>query len=316
MKVLVVTSYELTGKTPIDRRIDYFKTVYGHGNVEVCSLGTFFLKKRGIRNRLRRIIFHRHNFFNNIEIKAILGSINKQKYDKIILTCPDSELLEILKHLDYKDNRFHIDIRDGIWFENLNTGIENFFLRRYLIELEQMLSTVNSLSTNTPSIKAYYEQKFNCKVQLMLPEYTNKLSIPKNPKKIVFVGGLLRSSIGLSAVKFSLAVRNFRETSVTFIGRFYKIEKWLYNFLSKGKITFCDEIPFDDLQHRLKNFDCGLVIVNGKRVVMPSKISLYSKVGLPFIWIGKESTNTDFLRHNLNFVRVDDSVIEIRGALH
>lgn len=315
MAILLMVTYKLSGRSPVDRRVEFFKSYYSDCDIDVVSLFEIFGRKRGVFNRLQRLILGRKRFLNTRDLDTIEGYATRKDYTKVIISVPDAEILEFFLRRKIVLNNVHLDIRDGIYFENLYSRPEKLFLGKYLKKLEDMVPSFTEISTNTPSLKRYYEKAFSVHCELLLPEYKNRLKLPKNLHKVLFIGGLMRSSIGLNAINFSIALRSTPDVSATFVGRFYSMEKLLYSMLSNGRIHFKDEMNIDELREYSRSFDCALVFANCKREVMPSKISVYSEFNLPFIWIGNEDINNLFLSEQLYFTRTDDNSKSIRSAL-
>ena len=311
MTVLLLVTYKLSGRSPVDRRVEFFESYYNSSDMDIVSLYEIFSRKKGIRNRLRRLILNRRSFLNTQDLMEIERYVTSKDYEKVIVTVPDAELLEFFLRKKNVLNRVHLDIRDGIYFENLYSKFENLFLRRYLRELEELVPNFKEISTNLPHLKEYYEKKFSIHCKLLLPDYTNQLVLPNRPRKVLFIGGLMRSSIGLNAINLSIALRSIPDVSVTFVGRFYRLERLLYSMLSNGKVHFEKEMMIDELREYSRSFDCGLVFANCRRSVMPSKIGVYSEFNLPFVWIGSENINALFLGECMRFKRIDDKVNEI-----
>ena len=309
---LFITTYELTGSSPVDRRFEYLKNLLSDFEVELLSLAEVYKRKRGFRNRISRLLFHRGSFYYQDVFNKINEKLRQRSYDKIIVSVPDAEVLEYFYHNQSLCEITHLDIRDGIYFENLYSPLESLFLRNYLNKLEDIIPNFDLISSNVPHLKEYYDDKYRIDVSLYIPEYRQVNEVQYPIRSVVYAGGLLRSTIGLNALKFAIAVRGIENLHVAFIGRFYSFEKIIYRLLSADKIIFHDQVPHDQLLEFIKDFDAGLAISNCKRKLMPSKINTYNLASLPVIWIGPASTNNEYLSQKIKFTRIEDKVVDIK----
>lgn len=185
-----------------------------------------------------------------------------------------------------------VDIRDGIYYESLYSGIEKIRFKRKLIDYEKQLELADILSFNLTGLRDYYTSKLSRPGYVIYNFNLNIESVrsyPREGKKvsILYAGGLMRSSIGQNIFEVVKAIRQFNTNHIqlTLIGRFNVVEKMIYRLLLKS-IIIKKQVSENELLNLLKSFDLLLMVNTTNRDLLPSKFWVYLLTDIPILSVG------------------------------
>ncbi|MEI7076435.1 hypothetical protein [Pectobacterium versatile] len=326
--VLIVNYYGSKPSNPGGRRTLFWKdllTQYGY-TVDVFSYSDGTVKAKPFFSRLMTRLIGFFKEYPEINYKWIQEAhelISNGMYEKIIICVPIYELCELLAKKN-TCSEYIVDIRDGIFFETLFTPPEKIRFSKRLKYFESLLSNADVITSNIPGLQSHYSKMIGKDVFLLLNSSSNSSYIKnenenENEKiKILYAGGLMRSSWGQNIHKFLLGVKKLKKTGmecdVTIIGRLNFFEKIWYKIIFYN-IVIIDEIPLSELESSLVQYNCMLLVNTTGRDLLPSKIWLYTRTDHPIISIGGSFSLLAIMDGVPGFFNVNNDVNDIFNLL-
>jgi len=228
----------------------------------------------------------------------------------------------VLEVLDVEtDAQKVVDIRDGIYFESLYTGLERYKYKNYLLNLESKLKLADHLITNVPGLQRYYAGYCAKQISLLYNQMDESFVYCNEPKEdinLLYAGGLMRSSWGQNLFSLTFALRALRKKSNSYnldmIGRFNIIEKLVYKLIYPS-VFFKDEVSNEELKSLAINYD-GLIISNTtKRDLLPSKIWFYKSYSAPIISINPSYSLREVTKNMPGVFTVNNDVKSVINLL-
>ena len=302
MNILIINAFNSSPNGPGGKRTKTWITLLEGHDVEVADIPTTSHGSVAVRygKRLLGLLAGRPNVRRNYFERLVEDS---KAFDLALICVPAYEVWELVPLLKNSGIKLVVDIRDGITRENLFLPLENFFFKNWLKYLESQIEDCDAVVTNIPSLQKQFADQYDVSPLLMLNHTKFGASLKGLPEKsasngkriMIYAGGLMKSSWGQSALQICKALRQTKTWHLCFVGRFNLLEKIVYSFIGRERITFENEIPEIELDDRLRKCDMALLINTTKRDLLPTKLFSYLGVGVPILSISPSKNVRDII---------------------